>query len=107
MKKKLLGGEKITNWIEIRRKFSVKSFIPSIVDFKNSNITDEIRTVIKEQYFTKSDFVYDKVKQASSACGPLYKWIYAHVNYSDIKKCVKPLKVKIAEYVGKMVDGRR
>lgn len=93
----LLGAEKKLAWSKILAKFNERDFIPSIINFKNSSITDPIRQMVQSNYLSQSRFNLEAIDFASKACGPLYKWLHAHVNYSEIKNRVKPLKAKIAE----------
>jgi dynein heavy chain 1 len=115
------------NWNEVRKKCSSKDFKQSVINFKNSEITEKIEKWINENYLSKLNVNYERVNtnrydacshnllilvsfsfsviyyylcflfvlSRSKACGPLYKWIHANVNYTNIKNKIKPLQEKI------------
>lgn len=84
-------------WVQVRQKISNRDFKKSILSFKTGDITETRRTAVKK-FLQKPHINYEKVQNASKACGPLFEWLSAHVNYSDIKNKVKPLKVRIKQY---------
>lgn len=95
----LLGSEKAKlTWADIRKIFTAKDFKQSVINFKNSDITEKVEKWINENYLSKPNINFEKVNHSSKACGPLYKWIHAHVNYSNIKNKIKPLQEKIERY---------
>ncbi|VDL93852.1 unnamed protein product, partial [Schistocephalus solidus] len=53
---------------------------------------DSIRETMKKKYLENPDFNFEKVNRASSACGPMVKWVIAQIGYADILKKVEPLR---------------
>lgn len=83
-------------WVQVRQKISNRDFKKLILQFKTGDITETRRTAVKK-FLQKPHINYEKVQNASKACGPLFEWLFAHVNYSDIKNKVKPLKIRIKQ----------
>lgn len=99
----LLGEDpNLLTWVQVRQKIMNKDFKKCILAFKTGDITEVRRTAVKK-FLAKPHINHEKVQNASKACGPLFEWLSAHVNYSDIKNKVKPLKIRIRQYVPRMI----
>ena len=92
----MLSGKK-KDWAAIRKSLAESGFIPSILNFNTDSLTERIRQTVRKDYMSDPKFTYDAVDRASKACGPLYKWIDAQVNYSEIKDRVEPLRREVEE----------
>eukprot|EP01114_Cavostelium_apophysatum_P023031 TRINITY_DN854_c0_g1_i2.p1 TRINITY_DN854_c0_g1~~TRINITY_DN854_c0_g1_i2.p1 ORF type:complete len:4577 (-),score=1545.65 TRINITY_DN854_c0_g1_i2:38-13768(-) len=92
----MLSGKK-QDWAAIRRILMEASFIPSIVNFDSSKITDKMRKFIEQNYESDPKFQFETVNHASKACGPLVKWIKAQMLYSGILDRVQPLREEVAQ----------
>lgn len=92
----MLSGRKM-DWAAIRKTIAESGFIPSILNFNTDKLTERIRQTVRKDYMSDAKFTYDAVDRASKACGPLYKWIDAQVNYSEIKDRVEPLRKEVEE----------
>ncbi|BHF62050.1 Cytoplasmic dynein 1 heavy chain 1 [Sparganum proliferum] len=88
----LLLGEKSSEWLKILQVIVKDSFVPSITNYNTDEITDSIRETMKKKYLENPDFNFEKVNRASSACGPMVKWVIAQISYADILKKVEPLR---------------
>uniref|UniRef100_A0A0X3P013 Dynein heavy chain, cytoplasmic n=1 Tax=Schistocephalus solidus TaxID=70667 RepID=A0A0X3P013_SCHSO len=88
----LLLGEKSSEWLKILQVIVKDSFVPSITNYNTDEITDSIRETMKKKYLENPDFNFEKVNRASSACGPMVKWVIAQIGYADILKKVEPLR---------------
>lgn len=90
-----LLGKDSSSWAVIKRQISGDSFIKSILDFKvadsDPSIAIEVRRLIDQNGLT-----YEKAHRASEACGPLFTWIEANIDYLKVLKSVLPLKEKVA-----------
>ncbi|KAG8185039.1 hypothetical protein JTE90_017062 [Oedothorax gibbosus] len=88
----LLLGEPAPDWKSIRSVIIRENFIPTIVTFDPENLSDDIRTKMKNKYCNNPEFNFEKVNRASVACGPMVKWAIAQINYADMLKRVEPLR---------------
>uniref|UniRef100_A0A034V4N0 Dynein heavy chain, cytoplasmic n=1 Tax=Bactrocera dorsalis TaxID=27457 RepID=A0A034V4N0_BACDO len=90
-----LLSETATDWKAIRGILVKDSFIPSIVNLRTENITDEVREKMKNKYLSNPDYNFEKVNRASMACGPMVKWAIAQIEYADMLKRVEPLREEL------------
>ncbi|XP_053373809.1 cytoplasmic dynein 1 heavy chain 1-like isoform X4 [Mercenaria mercenaria] len=88
----MLLGEPDVDWKAMRSIIMRDNFISSIVNFRTDDLSDEIRSKMKNKYLSNTDFNYEKVNRASLACGPMVKWAIAQINYADMLKRVEPLR---------------
>lgn len=93
---KLLGHRNV-DWSQLRKNIMDKNFIPSIVKFKAQNIHPKIREHVRQKYLSNAEFNFEAVNRASTACGPLFKWLESQINYADILHRVAPLKQKVKD----------
>lgn len=92
----LISGKK-QDWANIRTIITQTTFIPSIVNFESSKISEKTRQFVQTNYFSDEKFTYESVNRSSKACGPLYKWLEAQMQYSSILDRVKPLRDEIEQ----------
>ncbi|KAH3764595.1 cytoplasmic dynein heavy chain [Pelomyxa schiedti] len=92
----VIQGKKV-DWATIRRIITDTNFIPTVVNFDAKKISENIRRLVKQNYLAVPEFTFEKVDYSSKACGPLWKWIDAQVNYADIIDRVQPLKDEVAK----------
>ncbi|CEP03245.1 hypothetical protein PBRA_003005 [Plasmodiophora brassicae] len=92
----LLGLPIGMTWTDIRRALRRPDFITSVLQFDSSSVTDEMRAVITDRYASNPGFTYEIVNRASTACGPLVKWVKSQLEYSKILQSVAPMKAEIA-----------
>ncbi|XP_026482181.1 dynein heavy chain, cytoplasmic isoform X8 [Ctenocephalides felis] len=91
----LLLGESALDWKAIRSVLMRDNFVPTIVNFNTSNITDDVREKMKTRYLSNPDYNFEKVNRASMACGPMVKWAIAQIEYADMLKRVEPLREEL------------
>jgi dynein heavy chain 1 len=92
----LLHGKKL-DWASIRKVLVDADFISSVIKFDSSKISTKVRKQLNDEYFSIDGFNYEAVNRASSACGPLVKWLEAQMYYSEILHKVEPLRTKVVE----------
>ncbi|XP_055383630.1 dynein heavy chain, cytoplasmic isoform X2 [Condylostylus longicornis] len=90
-----LLNESTTDWKAIRQIIVKDSFIPSIVNLKTEDITDDVREKMRTKYLSNPDYNFEKVNRASMACGPMVKWAIAQIEYADMLKRVEPLREEL------------
>lgn len=59
------GAEKKLAWSQILQKFTQRDFIPSIINFKNGNITEKIRHMVQSNYLSQPEFTFENVRGLS------------------------------------------
>ncbi|XP_057310450.1 dynein axonemal heavy chain 3-like isoform X2 [Hydractinia symbiolongicarpus] len=72
-------------------------FLDSLKAYDKDNIPPAIMKVIRAKYATNDQFVPEIVRQASTACEGLCKWVRAMEVYDRVAKVVAPKKLKLAE----------
>eukprot|EP00794_Sanderia_malayensis_P008808 gene8808-9750_t len=72
-------------------------FLDSLKSYDKDNIATNVMRSIRSKYMTNKDFVPDVVRQASTACEGLCKWVRAMEVYDRVAKVVAPKKEKLAE----------
>ncbi|XP_078314970.1 cytoplasmic dynein 1 heavy chain 1-like isoform X1 [Crassostrea virginica] len=92
-----LLGETDLEWKSLRSIIMRENFISTIVHFTTDDISDEIRTKMKNKYLSNPDYNYEKVNRASLACGPMVKWAIAQINYADMLKRIDPLRNELKD----------
>ena len=91
----MMMGETSVEWTDLRKFIRKDDFISNIVNFSSESLTEKQRNKIKSVYFSKEEFVYEKVQRASKACGPLFKWVRSQIDYSFILNQVQPLRDQV------------
>ncbi|KAI7899864.1 dynein heavy chain [Cokeromyces recurvatus] len=91
-----LLGHKIDSWKTVQSIIRRDDFISSIVNYNTEqHITKQLRNFMRQNFFNNPNFEYDIVNRASKACGPLFKWVTAQVNFSEILDRVGPLREEL------------
>ena len=91
-------GESSLEWTDLRKFLRRDDFLSNILNFQSTTLSDKVRKVVQTNYFDKfpEDFVFEKVKRASKACGPLFQWISSQLRYCDILHRIQPLRDQLA-----------
>lgn len=92
----MLTGKK-SDWTGVRKALVDAGFIQTIMNFDSKNISPAVRKQLQEDYFSQDKFNFENVNRASTACGPLVKWITAQMDYSEMLDKVDPLRRKVAQ----------
>eukprot|EP00795_Rhopilema_esculentum_P009610 gene9610-17369_t len=71
-------------------------FLDSLKSYDKDNIPASVMKTIRAKYMTNKDFVPEVVRQASTACEGLCKWVRAMECYERVAKVVAPKKEKLA-----------
>ncbi|RUS89800.1 hypothetical protein EGW08_002412, partial [Elysia chlorotica] len=77
-------------------------FLDKLKTYDKDNIPPPIIKKIREKYMTNPDFDPVLVKNASTACEGLVKWVRAMDKYDRVAKVVAPKKAKLAEAEGEL-----
>lgn len=79
-------------------------FLENLKTFDKDNIPPAIMKRIREKYISDRDFVPDKVKNVSTACEGLCKWIRAMDIYDRVARIVAPKKQALAAAEAELAD---
>ncbi|CAO0793713.1 unnamed protein product [Mucor circinelloides] len=89
-------GHKIDSWKTVQSIIRRDDFISSIVNYNTElQITKQLRNYMRQNFLNNPNFEYDIVNRASKACGPLFKWVSAQCNFSEILDRVGPLREEL------------
>lgn len=92
----VLLGFRIESWKDIQQTIRKDDFIARIVTFNTETmLPEELKEFIKSEYLSRVNFKYENVQRASQACGPLYLWVVAQIQYSDVLLKVEPLQADL------------
>uniref|UniRef100_A0A7M5WS23 Dynein heavy chain 3, axonemal n=2 Tax=Clytia hemisphaerica TaxID=252671 RepID=A0A7M5WS23_9CNID len=84
-------------WGSSQKLLSDMKFLDSLKTYDKDNINPAIMKIIRNKYITNDQFDPDIVRQASTACEGLCKWVRAMEVYDRVAKVVGPKKEKLAE----------
>ncbi|KAI7869607.1 dynein heavy chain [Mucor mucedo] len=89
-------GHKIDSWKNVQSIIRRDDFISSIVNYNTElQITKQLRKYMRENFLNNPSFEHEAVNRASKACGPLFKWVTAQCNFSEILDRVGPLREEL------------
>ncbi|KAI8967648.1 dynein heavy chain [Mycotypha africana] len=92
----IMLGHKIDSWKTVQSIIRRDDFISSIVNYNTElQITKQLRHYMRQNFLNNPNFDYEIVNRASKACGPLFKWVSAQVNFSEILDRVGPLREEL------------
>ncbi|CAH1790213.1 unnamed protein product [Owenia fusiformis] len=90
------SGKKIEDyWGPAKRMLGDMKFLEGLRDYDKDNIPVAYMKVIRSKYITNPDFDPDKIRQASTACEGLCKWVRAMDSYDKVAKIVAPKKIAL------------
>ncbi|KAJ8670547.1 hypothetical protein QAD02_001806, partial [Eretmocerus hayati] len=72
-------------------------FLDSLLTFDKDNIPERIIAKIRSNILTNANFDPDKIRNASTACEGLCKWVIALSEYDKVAKVVAPKKIALAK----------
>ncbi|KAK3093975.1 hypothetical protein FSP39_022394 [Pinctada imbricata] len=102
-----LLGENDLEWKTLRSVIMRENFITTIINFTTDDISDDIRTKMKNKYLSSNEYNYEKVNRASLACGPMVKWAIAQINYADMLKRIEPLRNELKGLETQAMENRQ
>ena len=77
-------------WPAAKRMLGELNFLQSLKDYDKDNIAEAYMRKIRQKYIPNPDFDPDKIKNVSSACEGLCKWVRAMDIYDKVAKVVAP-----------------
>ncbi|KAL7667891.1 hypothetical protein ACOME3_008618 [Neoechinorhynchus agilis] len=93
----LLLGQETNDWKTLRTFVMGDGFIGTIINFKTEAVSTSTLEKIKTRYANNPDFTFEKVNKGSQACGPLFKWATAQLEYSVMLNKVGPLRRELKQ----------
>ncbi|XP_063980239.1 dynein axonemal heavy chain 7-like [Diachasmimorpha longicaudata] len=95
------GGKMVDDyWKPSLRILGDMKFLESLLAFDKDNIPERIITKIRTTILTNPNFDPDKIRNASTACEGLCKWVFALSEYDKVAKVVAPKKIALAKAEG-------
>ncbi|XP_076449948.1 dynein axonemal heavy chain 7-like [Babylonia areolata] len=99
------SGKKIDDyWPVSKRILGDMKFLENLHHFDKDNIPVNIMTTIRKKYITNPEFDPDKVKNASTACEGLCKWVRAMDVYDKVAKVVAPKKESLKKAEAELAE---
>jgi len=90
------SGKKIEDyWGPSKKILGDMKFLQSLQEFDKDNIPAAYMKTIRKKYIPDPEFVPEKIKNASTACEGLCKWVRAMDSYDKVVKVVAPKKIKL------------
>ncbi|XP_039273758.2 dynein axonemal heavy chain 3-like isoform X3 [Styela clava] len=84
-------------WGPSKKMLSDLKFLDGLKTYDKDKIPAAVIKKIREKYIPHPDFLPSVVKNVSSACEGLCKWVRAMEVYERVAKVVAPKKIKLAE----------
>lgn len=72
-------------------------FLESLLSYDKDNIPERIMTKIRTTILTNPNFDPDRIRQVSTACEGLCRWVFALSEYDKVAKVVAPKKQALAK----------
>lgn len=83
------------SWKQVLAAVRGDEFIPRIIRFDSSRLTEEMISRIERDYMSMPSFTYERVDRASKAGGPLLRWVVAQIAYGKAIAAIQPLMAEI------------
>lgn len=91
----LILNQETSDWKVIRSIIVKENFINTIINFQTDNISPQIKEKMKTKYLSNPEYDFNRINNASQACGPLVKWATAQIQYADMLHKVEPLRMEL------------
>lgn len=91
----ILLGHRIDGWRSVQSLIRREDFISTVVHLDTAQIPHTLRERLQNEYLGRPEFNLESIQRASSACGPLARWVLAQVHYADILESVGPLRSQV------------
>jgi dynein heavy chain 1 len=88
----LILNQETSDWKTIRGIIVKENFINTIINFQTENISPQTKSKMEQRFLNNPDYDFNKINNASQACGPLVKWATAQIQYADMLHKVEPLR---------------
>ncbi|XP_039266483.2 dynein axonemal heavy chain 7-like isoform X2 [Styela clava] len=90
------SGKKVEDfWGPSKKLLGDMKFLQSLQVYDKDNIAPAYMKQIRAKYIPNPDFVPEKIRNASTACEGLCKWVRAMDSYDRVAKIVAPKKIKL------------
>ncbi|CAK8675251.1 unnamed protein product [Clavelina lepadiformis] len=97
------SGKKVEDfWGPSKKVLGDMKFLQGLRDFDRDNIPVAYMKVIRSKYIPNPEFIPEKIRNASTACEGLCKWVRAMDSYDKVAKIVAPKKIKLKEAEGEL-----
>ena len=84
-------------WKASLRILGDMKFLEGLLNFDKDNIPEKIMAKIRTTILTNPNFDPDKIRNASTACEGLCKWVISLSEYDTVAKVVAPKKIALAK----------
>ena len=92
----MLLGHHIDGWKSVQSLIRRDDFIASVVHLDTAAaVPRALRERLRREYLQRPEYNYETIHRASTACGPLARWVLAQVHYADILDRVAPLRGQV------------
>lgn len=93
----ILLGHQIDGWKSVQSLIRRDDFIASVVHLDTAAaVPRALRERLRREYLQRPEYNYETIHHASTACGPLARWVLAQVHYADILERVAPLRGQVS-----------
>nr|XP_033343017.1 dynein heavy chain 7, axonemal [Megalopta genalis] len=83
-------------WKASMRILGDMKFLENLINFDKDNIPERIVTKIRATILTNPNFDPERIRQVSTACEGLCRWVFAISEYDKVAKVVAPKKQALA-----------
>lgn len=101
----MIAGKVVEDyWAPSLKMLSDLKFLDNLKSFDKDNIPAPTMKRIRERYISDRDFIPDQVKNVSTACEGLCKWVRAMDIYDRVAKIVAPKQQALAAAEAELAD---
>ncbi|WFD25295.1 hypothetical protein MNAN1_000264 [Malassezia nana] len=92
----ILLGHHIDGWKSVQSLIRRDDFIASVVHLDTASaVPRALCERLQREYLQRPEYNYETIHRASTACGPLARWVLAQVHFADILERVAPLRSQV------------
>lgn len=85
------SGKKIVDfWGPSKKMLNDLKFLESLKTYDKDNVPQSVMKEIRAKYIVNPEFVPEKIKNASTACEGICKWVLAIEKYDRVAKIIAP-----------------
>ena len=89
-------------WASSMRMLGDLKFLESLKEYDKDHIPPPVMKKIREKFMKNPDFEPSNIKNVSTACEGLCKWVRAMEVYDRVTRIVEPKKLKLLEAEGEL-----
>eukprot|EP00484_Ammonia_sp_Unknown_P024455 CAMPEP_0197025396 /NCGR_PEP_ID=MMETSP1384-20130603/5757_1 /TAXON_ID=29189 /ORGANISM="Ammonia sp." /LENGTH=692 /DNA_ID=CAMNT_0042453923 /DNA_START=52 /DNA_END=2130 /DNA_ORIENTATION=+ len=90
----MILGHEVKEWKDVKKLLSYR-FKPELLNFDTYTLKKSTRQKVYKKYAGKEDFNYERVYEASKACGQLVLWVLSQIKYSRVLDVIIPLEKEV------------